>query len=132
MRALVLDDDVSLRETLGDVLVTLGFDGVVLLDRFEQLSADESDVLSTGLAILDINLGDPKTSGIDAANWLVSKHYAGLIVFLTGHAASHPLVKRAQEQGNEQDGERIRIYEKPIVFNLLVELVKEARNGARK
>ncbi len=122
MRALVLDDDVGLRETLGEVLMTLGVDDVLLFESFDQLLAGKQSVLTTRLAILDINLGYSQANGTDVAHWLLDKGYTGTIVFLTGHAANHPLVKRAQERM----GTRIQIFEKPIAFSRLVELVNEA------
>jgi FixJ family two-component response regulator len=49
--------------------------------------------------ILDINLGPGEPSGLDVYRWLREQGFAGRIVFLTGHAADHPLVSQAYRLG---------------------------------
>ncbi|HEY0253540.1 MAG TPA: response regulator, partial [Kofleriaceae bacterium] len=67
------------------------------------------DVLPTlDTALLDINLGVGQPSGVDIAHWLRENGYAPRIIFITGHAPDHPLVKRAA-------GESGRVLEKPII-----------------
>jgi DNA-binding response OmpR family regulator len=60
------------------------------------------------LAILDINLGAGSPSGLAGYRWLREHEFAGRVVFLTGHARSHPLVAEASEIGDAV------VYEKPM------------------
>src|SRR6185503_13366800 len=76
--------------------------------------------LDCELAILDINLGPDRPSGVEAYEWLVAHGFHGRVVFLTGHARTHPAVERAF---------RLRaasVYQKPISLELLHSLVDEA------
>ena len=59
-----------------------------VLERAEQ-------VLRTGLAILDVNLGPGEPSGVEIYRWLKGQNYHGKIVFLSGHARRDPLVEEA-------------------------------------
>lgn len=74
----------------------------------EELKEKEADVMTSNLAILDVNLGPGEPSGMDAFRWLKERGFTGEIVFLTGHARSHPLVKAAYELPN------VRVFEKPM------------------
>jgi FixJ family two-component response regulator len=75
---------------------------------YEELVALGEQALGCGVAILDINLGPSRRSGIDAYTWLRERGYAGRIVFLTGHADNHPLVVEAKRKGDAE------IFSKPI------------------
>jgi FixJ family two-component response regulator len=41
-------------------------------------------------------------SGLDSYGWLRKHGFEGRIVFLTGHAASHPLVSEARRLGDAE------------------------------
>ena len=75
---------------------------------YEELVALGEEALGCRVAILDINLGPNRPSGIDAYAWLRHKGYTGRIVFLTGHASNHPLVVEAKRIGDAE------IFSKPI------------------
>ncbi len=75
---------------------------------YEELVALGEQALGCDVAILDINLGPGRHSGIDAYTWLRDKGYTGRIVFLTGHADNHPLVVEAKRKGDAE------IFSKPI------------------
>src|SRR5512146_2673778 len=90
----VLDDDQDLREALIDLLAYLDT-FCIALPSVEAMIAARDEVLACGLAILDVNLGEGRPSGIDAHLWLRERGFTGRIVFLTGHAPSHPEVARA-------------------------------------
>ncbi|HEY2743992.1 MAG TPA: response regulator, partial [Polyangia bacterium] len=92
---LLLDDDEDLLATLGDLVTLLTRRKCVAARSFDELVARRDDALACRDAILDINLGGGKASGLDAYAWLKEQRYAGRIFFLTGHARSHPLVARA-------------------------------------
>src|SRR5262249_56878703 len=52
-------------------------------------------------------------SGLDAFNWLSTQGFTGNIVFLTGHAQTHPMVQRALALS------RVRVCEKPIELDVV-------------
>jgi FixJ family two-component response regulator len=70
------------------------------------------------LAILDINLGEGQPSGLDAYHWLRESGFEGKIVFLTGHARSHPLVSQARQAG------KVVILEKPTTMERLLSMLE--------
>ena len=75
---------------------------------YEELVALGERALACSVAIVDINLGPNQRSGIDAYRWLREHGHRGRIVFLTGHASTHPLVVQAQRIGDAE------IVSKPI------------------
>ena len=102
----VLDDDQDLRESVSDVFAVLGRSCLALPSLAAMCDCDR-EVLACDLAILDVNLGDGVPSGVDAYAWLRERSFGGRIVFLTGHARSHPLVARASTLGAQ-------VLQKPI------------------
>ena len=103
---LLIDDDDDLREAMGDLLELFGA-RCLGLPSVAALVDAESAALDCRLAILDVNLGDGQPSGVEAFEWLRAHDFPGRIVFLTGHAASHPAVARAASLG-------VRVLAKPI------------------
>jgi FixJ family two-component response regulator len=102
-----------------DVIAMLG-DGkneCLSLASHRELVERGEEALKTDLAIIDINLGENVPSGLEAESWLRANGYRGEIVFLTGHARSHPLVMRAVREG------QIKVLEKPLGVEKLTELV---------
>jgi ActR/RegA family two-component response regulator len=111
--AILLDDDADLLEVLADVLATYGWFALAVRSVSE-LEALGPRALDTDVAVLDINLGPARPSGIDAYDWLRSQGYRGRILFLTGHARSHPLVARAQHLNHA------RVIDKPANADELI------------
>lgn len=70
-------------------------------------------------ALLDINLGAGQPSGVDVARWLRESGFTPRIIFITGHAPDHPLVKKAA-------GESGRVIEKPIIPSDLLQILRSA------
>jgi DNA-binding NtrC family response regulator len=116
---LILEDDIDCRELLGDTVTMLTPHSCVKTGTLAELEARSREVLSCSLALLDINLGTEQPSGVDAWRWLVRHGFQGRIVFLTGHAESHPLVLEAARVAGA------RVLTKPVETGVLVELVKE-------
>jgi FixJ family two-component response regulator len=112
----VLDDDDDLREALVEIIKLLGARclGAASLRAMTELPG----VLAAALAILDVNLGAGEPSGLDAYDWLRARQFKGRIVFLTGHAQSHPLVAQTVALG-------VRVLQKPIATSALRELLAE-------
>lgn len=119
MRTLVLDDDEDLCFLLCEV-VSLSGGECLPVQSFEDLVACGSEALSCDLALLDVNLGADLPSGLDAFEWLRAHGFQGRVVFLTGHARTHPLVVRAQQM----DG--VPVLEKPVPFDALLALLSES------
>jgi FixJ family two-component response regulator len=116
-----VEDDDDLREVVVE-LVTVFLDRrCVGVGSYEELVALGEKALRCGVAILDINLGPHRRSGIDAYAWLRDRGYTGRIVFLTGHAGTHPLVVEAKRIGDAE------IYSKPIDPDRLRSIVEERR-----
>jgi len=105
---LFLDDDGDLRDIVVHVLESLDVacDAVGTVEEMKKRMDHRPDGFD--LAILDINLGPGRESGVDAYKWLRSHGYAGRIAFLTGHGRSHPLVADALRAGDAT------VHDKPV------------------
>lgn len=117
---LLLDDDPDLRTMLCELFMSQGArsTGVGSLDEMKKLA----DGMSFDLAILDVNLGAGQPSGVDAYRWLKAQSFAGRVIFLTGHARSFPGVAEAYAMG-------VKVLEKPVSIEALVNLLAETRDG---
>lgn len=118
---LYVEDDDDLREAVVELVTAVLERRCVGVGSYEELVALGDQAFRSGLAILDINLGANRRSGIDAYAWLRNKGYRGRIVFLTGHANLHPLVVEAQRIGDAE------IFSKPIESNRLLSIVEGTR-----
>jgi DNA-binding NtrC family response regulator len=105
---LYVEDNDDLRELVVELVSVVLKRRCVGVGSYEELAALGEEALAASVAILDINLGPDRRSGIDAYAWLRDQGYKGRIVFLTGHASSHPLVVEAQRIGDAE------IFSKPI------------------
>ena len=105
---LYVEDDDDLREVVVELVTAVLERRCVGVGSYEELVALGDQAFRSGLAILDINLGANRRSGIDAYAWLRQKGYTGRIAFLTGHASNHPFVVEANRLGNAE------IFTKPI------------------
>jgi DNA-binding response OmpR family regulator len=105
-RIFLVDDDADLRDALSDIFTLFGA-GCVALPSVAAMVDAADTVLSCDVAILDVNLGDGQPSGVEAYEWLRERRFGGRIVFLTGHARSHPAVARAASLG-------VRVLAKPV------------------
>lgn len=118
---LILDDDEDLRATLSDMLrLRCGVPSLLVPDVASMIELGDT-ALAACLAIIDVNLGAGKPSGIDAYHWLTMREFGGRIVFLTGHARAHGIV---QEALRERAAE---VLQKPASVTLLCRLVEESR-----
>jgi CheY-like chemotaxis protein len=113
---LILDDDDDMREVLCDLFGSQGATcfGVASLD---ELIALGPSALACDLAILDVNLGVGRPSGVDAYRWLSEQSFSGRIVFLTGHARSYPGLAEAYASG-------VKVAQKPISAGELLGLLE--------
>jgi FixJ family two-component response regulator len=95
---LILDDDDDLRDSVACIFEMVGC-ACLALSSVAAMVDTRQAVLACEVAILDVNLGEGVPSGIDAYEWLRDQAFGGRIMFLTGHAPSHPLVARASALG---------------------------------
>lgn len=114
-----LEDNEELRQIMTVLLESELRVRCLSFARFADLEKNVSAVLKTKIAILDINLGVNEPSGIDAYNWLRLMNYQGQVVFMTGHAQSHPLVLEATKTGAV-------VLEKPMKAQILFDIVRSA------
>ncbi len=118
---LYVEDNDDLRELVVELVTVVLKRRCVGVGSYEELAALGAEALRCNVAILDINLGPDQRSGIDAYGWLRDQGYKGRIVFLTGHASTHPLVVEAQRIGDAE------IFSKPIEPDRLRSIVKGER-----
>ena len=109
-RVLFLEDDRDLREIVVLMLQELGVgcDAVATVEEMRATVAGSTGAFD--LAILDVNLGPDRESGLDAYHWLRQQGFTGRITFLTGHGRSHPLVGEALRAGDAT------VQDKPITM----------------
>jgi DNA-binding NtrC family response regulator len=117
---LLLDDDDDLLGALREGIVDEGGWECVTAHNLAELTALDQSIVGCRVAILDINLGAGLPSGIDAYHWLRGQKFAGRVIFLTGHARSHPLVQEA----GRVEGATVR--QKPLGLDALLELLEAA------
>ncbi|MGH9256487.1 MAG: response regulator [Vicinamibacterales bacterium] len=115
---LFVEDDEDLRELFVQLVAVFLERRCVGVGSYEELVALGENALKCRAAILDINLGPNRPSGIDAYAWLRHKGYTGRIAFLTGHASNHPLVVEAHRLGDAE------IFTKPIEPDRMRSLVE--------
>jgi FixJ family two-component response regulator len=118
---LYVEDNDDLRELVVELVTVVLKRRCVGVGSYEELVALGKEALRSNVAILDINLGPGQRSGIDAYAWLRDHGYQGRIVFLTGHASTHPLVVEAQRIGD------VEIFSKPIEPDRLRSIVEGER-----
>jgi DNA-binding NtrC family response regulator len=116
---LFVDDDADLLGVVAEAFAVLGSARTVQAGSLTDVERRRDEVLSSALAILDINLGPNAPSGIDVYRWLERAHYAGKVVFLTGYADDDPAVRDAATIGH------VPILRKPIPFETLAKLAAE-------
>ena len=105
---LCVEDNDDLREVIVELVTVVFKRRCIGVGSYEELVARGEEALRCSVALLDINLGSGRRSGLDAYAWLRDHGFQGRIVFLTGHASTHPLVVEAQRIGDAE------ILSKPI------------------
>lgn len=120
-RILICDDDEDTAEVLGEFLRDNGNDCVVT-HSFDDVVANRSAALGCGLAILDVNLGLDRPSGVDVFRWLQRERFGGTIVFLTGHAGTSSILDGARKLG-------VPILAKPVAAETLLALTRAEKSA---
>jgi DNA-binding NtrC family response regulator len=117
---LIVDDDDDLRLSLSDVVEALAHRGSLSAGSADEVHRLGPRAVACGLAIIDINLGEGLPSGLDVLADLRRRGFHGRAAFLTGHARSHPDVKRAHEV------EGVPVLSKPFDLSELLALIQSA------
>jgi DNA-binding NtrC family response regulator len=117
-KVLLLEDDADQLEMLAMLLSLMCGCECVRAQSYEELTSLGGAVLACELALIDVNLGPHRPSGLDAYLWLRAQNFPGRICFLTGHARSHPLVTQALAMGE------VGLVEKPVPTEQLRKLVE--------
>ena len=115
---LLLDNDEALLESLKMVVEYLAGYSVLTAQSMNEVLAHGEKALSCDVAVLDINLGADQPSGIDVYHWLRSHGFTKKIIFLTGHARTHPIVEAALHFGD------VKVCSKPIDIDQFVEIIQ--------
>jgi len=115
-RILICDDDGDLLEVMTQLLRDEGV-RCVTAGSLDEVVAKRSEVLDCSVAVLDVNLGPGRPSGVDVYRWLQRERFGGRVVFLTGHAATSTIVAAASSSG-------LPILSKPITSDVLLELAR--------
>jgi DNA-binding response OmpR family regulator len=114
---LLVDDDDDLREILRQFLADEGVERCVTATSLAEVESNAAAALATELAILDVNLGPGRPTGVEVCRWLRANGFAAPIVFLTGHAASDPRVVEALAVANAH------VLSKPIGIDEITKLL---------
>jgi len=115
---LILDDSEELVDLFKLLIESQCGCMTVTAKSLTEVMNQREKVKNCSLAILDINLGPDEPSGIEAYRWLKANDFDGKIVFLTGHAVSHPLVASAQSLGDAQ------VFNKPLSADSIIQMVR--------
>jgi CheY-like chemotaxis protein len=113
---LLVDDDPDLLEVMRSLLVDHAKQDCVSATSLQEVIAQREAVLGCRLAVIDVNLGPGAPSGVEVSTWLREAGFSGQIVFLTGHALSHPLVAEAARAPGT------RVLGKPISSDMLLSI----------
>jgi DNA-binding NtrC family response regulator len=117
---LICEDDTELAQLMGEFLSDSCAASCVITHSLDEVIEHRAEALACALAILDVNLGRGRPSGVDVHAWLVREGYRGRTIFLTGHGAGHPLVAAAARTTGAS------VVSKPIAAETLAELAREA------
>lgn len=120
MRITIVDDDADLVMAMSALLRMAGAEVPVEAHSVDELQSHAADALVCDVALLDINLGPERPTGLDAYQWLRERGFTGSIVFLTGHARTNALVEAACQTANTA------VLTKPVDADVLIRLVEQS------
>lgn len=90
-----VEDDEALRSTLGMVFGSMENTQYVMASSLGELQAQPVPFEALAVAVLDINLGANQPDGLQIFQWLKENGFKGRVIFISGHAKSHPKVVEA-------------------------------------
>lgn len=116
-KVLLVDDSPDFLEVMCLLLARVGV-AVVTAQSLAEVESQREALDDLTLAIIDVNLGPGEPSGVDVSAWLRAHGIGCRIVFLTGHASDHPLVRAASSAAAGD------VIAKPIESRRLVDLAQ--------
>ena len=117
---LFVDDSSDLCQVMEVMCQSLPEVECICVTSMSAVRGRAEQVLRTGLAILDVNLGPGEPSGVEIYRWLKGQNYHGKIVFLSGHARRDPLVQEAAAISG------VDFFQKPLGFGQIEALILAA------
>lgn len=120
-RILICDDDPDIAEVLGEFFQDHGCP-CVLTHSLDEVVARGREALGCDLAIVDVNLGGNRPSGVDVFRWLQHERFGGSFVFLTGHAGTSSMLDGARKLG-------VPILAKPVAAETLLALTRAEKSA---
>lgn len=114
---LLLDDDKDLCVLMISIFTELEIKGTCV-HSFDELQKIDLKKENFDLVFLDINLGPGVKNGIDAYDWVKSKHFNKKIVFFTGHARNYPLLQAKLGEPN------VSVLEKPAELETIEKILQ--------
>lgn len=112
---LVVDDDPAIRESLSELILSIGLDPICHASTRELLASGDLD--RPGCLILDVRL--PGASGLDLQQHLARSGQRKSIIFLTGHG-DIPMTVQAMKAG------AVDFLTKPVRGQILLDAVARA------
>jgi len=112
----VVDDDPSIRESLGLLLSSAGY-GVKTFSSAKEFLKSERSTSGPACLVLDVKM--PGISGLDLQAELASRNYAIPVIFITGHG-DIPMSVQAMKKG------AVDFLSKPFNDDQLLDSVKAA------
>lgn len=88
---LIIDDDQSLRKTLGDILRAMGYETAAAANGMEGLALMRKNPLN--IALIDIGL--PDISGVEVMKRIKADYPSTEVIILTGHATLDSAIEAA-------------------------------------
>jgi FixJ family two-component response regulator len=116
----VVDDDISVRESLELLIAEAGWRGELFASAEEFLACPRRPVASC--LILDVNL--PDLSGLELQKRIAADHSAMPIIFITGHG-NIPMTVQAMKAG------AVEFLTKPYTSEVLLSAVRSALERSR-
>ncbi|MFP3646689.1 response regulator transcription factor [Paraburkholderia sp. SIMBA_054] len=96
----VVDDDLSVRDAVTDLLASVGYDVLAYSSASEFLtllrSASKEDIDRTSCVILDVRM--PEIDGLEAQRYLLAENIVLPVIFMTGHG-DIPMAIKAMRAG---------------------------------
>ena len=119
MKILLLDDNQDLCLLMKEFLQEISQSEIKSCHSFEDFMLVTNETIDFDLAILDVNLGIGKKTGIDAYQWLIEHNFKGRFLFFSGHAGSYPILADLKKRPH------VKLLEKPVSLEELEKVLHE-------
>lgn len=119
MKILIIDDNLTICQTLKDILMDEGYEGSVSANTVEDAKT-ELNLCQYDLVFLDIWL--PDGDGIDVLSFITEKYPLTVVVMITGHGSVEHAVKSIKIGAFD-------FLEKPFSLDRIIILLKHIRNN---